>query len=155
MRTTKAICLSVLATAAAALAGCVTPPDLSGTGVTCALDKSKPKAHTITYGVKGRTNNEKTVLQVKEKVAVKQQTALVFKLDPKGQNADGFKFVNAEVTVVGKTGDDKEWITGKTAQGANALIAFCAPSVTSDTPYHYEVHVEKLGMLDPRVDVKQ
>jgi hypothetical protein len=152
MRITKTIFLSVLATVIGALAGCVTPPDLSGTGVTCTVDPNKPNPHQITYGIK---SDKKTLLEVKQKLEVKQQTALVFKLKPKGSDLNGNSYANLDVTVVGKTATDKVWIGEKISQGDGSLIAFCAPSVASDTPYNYEVYVEGLGMLDPRVDVKQ
>ena len=151
MRMTKATVLPTFAAAVGVLAGCATPPDLSGSGVTCSVDPKNPTPHTITYGVK----NNKTTLEVKEKVAVKQRTALVFKLKPKGSNANGVSYANAEVTIVGKTATDKVWLTEKSNQGEDSLIVYCAPSVASDTTYAYEVHVDGLGMLDPRVDVKQ
>lgn len=151
MRITHALLLPALATAVGVLAGCVTPPDLSDLDLDCKLDSKNPKAHEISYGI----NNKKTTLEVKEKVEVKQMTALVFKLKPKGSNAGGVSYANIDVTIVGKTSADKVWLPAKTANGANSLIAFCAPSVTADTTYGYEVHVDDLGMLDPRVDVKQ
>jgi len=151
MQISKVICLSVLAAAVGSLAGCVTPPDLSETDVTCAVDPSNLKPHEITYGVK----NKKTALEVKEKVEVKQNTALVFKLKPKGSNKNGVNYDDVYVTVVGKTATDQVWLNSKKAKGDDSLIAYCAPSVDADTTYEYEVHVDGLGMLDPRVDVKQ
>lgn len=151
MRITNAICLCVLATAVGSLAGCITPPDLSGMDLDCEVDPDTPRPHKITYGV---TSN-KTTLEVKVKVDVKQQTALVFKLKPKGSNASGDSYADANVTVVGKSPTDQAWIKATTGKGADSLIAFCAPSVEEDTTYEYAVHVEGLGMLDPRVDVKQ
>jgi hypothetical protein len=151
MRITNATCVSLLATVVVSLAGCITPPDLSDMDLDCKVDSAKPKPHVITYGV----SNKKTTLQVREKVEVKQKTALVFKLKPKGSNPDGDSYANIDVTIVGKKETDKVWLKQKTRQGADNLIAFCAPGVEKDTPYEYEVHVDGLGMLDPRVDVKQ
>lgn len=152
MRITKSILLTALATAVGALAGCAAPPDLSGLNLTCSVDPSKPKPHQVTYGIK---SDKKTILEVKQKVHVKQQTALVFELKPKGSTLGGVSYANLDVTIVGKTDDDKDWIEEKKAKGDGSLIAFCAPSVEALTSYNYEVHVDQLGMLDPRVDVKQ
>lgn len=152
MRITKTIFLSALATVVGALAGCVTPPDLSDMDLDCGVDSDKPKPHQITYGIK---SDKKTILEVKQKVEVKQQTALVFKLKPKGSTLGGVDYADLYVTIVGKTPTDKLWIKEKKAKGDGSLIAFCAPSVTSLTHYEYDVRVDELGTLDPRVDVKQ
>lgn len=150
MHATQVIRISVLAAAAGALAGCVTPPDLSNMDLACQVTPNT-KQHQITYGVK----NDKSILEVKEKVEVKQKTPLVFKLKPHGVNASGVSFDDVDVTVVGKKPVDKVWFTAKTGKGNDSLLAVCAPSVTADTTYEYEVYVAGFGMLDPRVDVKQ
>ena len=79
----------------------------------------------------------------------------MFKLKPKGSTLGGVSFTDLDVTIVGKMDPRDKWIEEKTAKGDGTLIAFCAPSVDALTHYEYEVHVDELGMLDPRVDVKQ
>ena len=68
---------------------------------------------------------------------------------------DGLDYETVEVKVVGKpqgeSGVDNSWIDLKSASGNGSEMYWCAPG--DEKEYYYKVTVEKVGTLDPRVNV--
>ena len=65
-------------------------------------------------------------------------------------------FAGVNVTVVGKTAADKAWIPLKKDTYKNApnkRIVYCVPENQAIGIYKYEIIVDEVGTLDPRVDV--
>ncbi|MDX1404776.1 MAG: hypothetical protein R3192_09570 [Woeseiaceae bacterium] len=87
---------------------------------------------------------------------VKRTSDFTVKLNPSNaRGPNGIDYANVTVTVVGKPEDEYQvnnsWIVEKSASGKNGEMYWCAPN-TVDV-YYYEVTVDEVGMLDPRVDV--
>ena len=99
-------------------------------------------------------------LTVTPKVAkVRRKGDFALRLRPKKDANDphGVDYDAVDVTVVGKTADDKVWIHSQTESydsAANHEIVYCVPSDQADKVYYYEITVAQVGKLDPRVDVK-
>ncbi len=68
---------------------------------------------------------------------------------------NGLDYETVEVKVVGKPqaefGVDNSWIDLKSASGKGSEMYWCAPG--DEKEYYYKVTVEKVGTLDPRVNV--
>ncbi len=98
-------------------------------------------------------------LTVTPKVAnVRRNGDFVLKLQPRKRNNDpaGVDYNAVNVTVVGKTADDKTWIPSQTESynsAANNQIVYCVPSGQALKVYEYEITVVKVGKLDPRAKV--
>jgi hypothetical protein len=76
----------------------------------------------------------------------------VLKLRPTGPG----NYDDVDVTVVGKNADDKVWITLKKESyntAMNQRIVYCVPENQALVVYEYEVKVDTVGELDPRVKV--
>lgn len=67
----------------------------------------------------------------------------------------GVDYSTVTVTVVGKpeaeTGVDSSWITMQSGTESDGPFIWCAPDEAAE--YYYEVTVDGLGELDPRVNV--
>jgi hypothetical protein len=98
-------------------------------------------------------------LTVTPKVAnVYRKGDFVLKLQPRKRNNDpaGVNYNAVNVTVVGKTDDDKTWIPSQTESydsAANHEIVYCVPSGQAPKVYEYEITVVEVGKLDPRAKV--
>lgn len=115
----------------------------------CPADKQDV---TITYGVNAGGKSE---LTIKEKVQVKPDGAVVFKLDPKSAGSDVPDFGTYVVTVKGKATDpNSSWISDSDSYDNNPELVVCVPQGQPEGIYQYEVEVAGFGMLDPRLDVK-
>ena len=107
----------------------------------------RSNAVTIHYG--------DSELTVTPKVAnVRRNGDFVLKLQPRKRNNDpaGVDYNAVNVTVVGKTANDRVWIPSKTAS-SNQDIVYPVPAQQAVKVYEYKVTVEKVGTLDPRVNV--
>lgn len=100
-------------------------------------------------------------LTVTPRIANVHQTGdFVLKLMPRkrSDDPDGVDYNTVEVTVVGKTADDKVWILEKTESYDSAedhQIVYCVPENQELKVYEYEVTVAEVGKLDPRARVNQ
>ena len=98
-------------------------------------------------------------LTVTPKVAnVRQNGDFVLKLKPNKRANDpaGVDYDAVDVTVVGKTDDDKVWIFSQTESYNSATgheIVYCVPPDQAVKVYYYEITVAKVGKLDPRARV--
>jgi hypothetical protein len=96
-------------------------------------------------------------LEVDAKIDAKPDEALVFQLMPrttKGPN--GLDYDTVQVTIKGKSGGkDASWIdvSGTAAEAQGKQLIECVPDAQSEGTYYYLVTVEKVGALDPRVEV--
>ena len=100
-------------------------------------------------------------LTVTPKVAQVRRTGdFVLRLQPNKRRNDpaGVDYNTVDVTVVGKTADDKVWIPLKKESYDSAVnheIVYCVPAGQATVEYEYEILVEKVGKLDPRVKVNR
>ena len=106
---------------------------------------------TIHYG-----DSELTVTPKVAKVRQKGDFVLKLKPNKRANDPAGVNYDVVDVTVVGKTADDKVWIPSQTESynsAANHEIVYCVPSNQAVKVYYYEVTVAKVGKLDPRARV--
>lgn len=68
----------------------------------------------------------------------------------------GLDYATVTVSVVGKPegayGVNNDWITLKSGTAADSPLVWCAPDDVNE--YYYEVTVNEVGKLDPRVNVR-
>lgn len=89
-------------------------------------------------------------------VNVKRKGDFVVRLAPsRSAGPHGIDYSTVNVTIVGQTmaksGTDNSWITSKTGDASDDPFVWCAPD--EEEVYYYQVTVDKVGSLDPRVDV--
>lgn len=152
MKTNRILTTATIVAVGLSLAGCpVDGPDpATEFGVDdCPADQ---KDVTITYGVNAGGKSE---LTIKEKVNVKPDGAVVFKLDPKSAGSDVPDFGTYVVTVKGKASDPKNsWISDSDSFDNNPELVVCVPADQAEGTYEYEVEVVGFGKLDPRLEVE-
>lgn len=75
------------------------------------------------------------------------------RLQPDSKESDLVDFEDVSVTVKGKTGAD--WITEKSEKhNESRTITYCVPADEPEEYQMYEVTVEGVGTLDPRVRIR-
>jgi hypothetical protein len=116
-------------------------------------DASPNRDVTISYG-----DSELTIKDKDQRAKpVKRDDYLVFKLDPdKTKGPNDLNYETVTVTVKGKD-SDSSWIykSGKYVDSAKHELVICVPNdVTTDKTYFYEITVDEVGTLDPRVIVE-
>lgn len=113
-------------------------------------DGSPKKDVKITYG------DSHLSVDIKEK-KVNRDDYLVFKLKPdnqKGPPPENVDFKKVDVTIIGKETDD-DWIYAKDSfDDSGGELVVCVPSDQADGTYEYDIKVDKVGSLDPRVIVE-
>jgi hypothetical protein len=108
-----------------------------------------PRSATIHYG--------DSELRVTPKILnVRRTSDFTIKLNPSNTaGPNGLDYNTVTVSVEGKPeaefGVDNSWIVLKSASGQNGEMYWCAPDDVK--MYYYKVTVEKVGVLDPRVNV--
>lgn len=125
------------------LGACVTTPREGCKGA------KSPRQATVHYG-------DSTLRVTPPVLYVKRTSDFTVKLNPSTTGGPkGINYENVTVTVVGKSeeesGVDNSWIDKKTASGKNGEMFWCAPDEVEE--YYYEVTVDDVGKLDPRVNV--
>lgn len=127
--------------------GCVQQPSLSSS---CG-GTSGEKAVNIKYG--------DSTIDVNPKAFGKKNKELQFKLIVSNKNTDTIDYRDVLVTVTGKDAASS-WISGSStynkADNGGVFFGGCLPDGAVDgTVYKYMVHVDKVGAIDPRVEVKK
>jgi hypothetical protein len=132
-------------TGAAWLPGCASQQTLAG----CASGQPVEKKDvTIIYG--------DSHLEADAKVHVKPDGQLVFRLKPKStKGPNGLDYNTVRVTIKGKSDTPAAgWIDEfGTAESSGGKLTECVPAGQAEGTYYYLVTVDKLGTLDPRVEV--
>ena len=109
-----------------------------------------PSQATVHYG--------DSTLRVTPPVLNVNKTAdFTIRLAPSRVNGpNGIDYGTVKVTVVGKPeaefGVNNDWIIEQSATGHGSELYWCAPEDVDE--YYYKVTVEKVGVLDPRVNVR-
>lgn len=84
---------------------------------------------------------------------VKRRGNLTVKLMPNKRRSDPVDYNTVTVTVVGKSG--AAWIDSKsTTYDSSTTLEWCVPANQPYGDYYYEVTVDDVGKLDPRVHVE-
>ena len=146
MHMKHALYITSALTAAAWLSGCASQQT---TMTDCTTGNPVEKKDvTIIYG--------DSHLQADAKVNVKPDGELVFRLKPQStKGPNGLDYATVQVSIKGKSGENgADWIDVSGAAGtSNDKLTECVPAGQSEGTYYYLVTVEKVGTLDPRVEV--
>ncbi|MGK2925941.1 MAG: hypothetical protein ACSLE2_09980 [Lysobacterales bacterium] len=98
-------------------------------------------------------------IKVNARKKVKPGCPLVFRLDPDGAGGpNGLDYDNVTVTIKGKEGEDgAHWVafSNTAAKTEDKRFSASSPVDQKEGTYFYLVAVEKLGELDPRIDVEK
>jgi hypothetical protein len=131
------------------------------------VSNGKPKKFSITdsdcgNSTRGRTDTKlkygKDGIEMKAKSHVHDNTEFRIKLIPKeGFEGKKVKIVGVSGTLPDGTGTAFDWLKKeKSAKeaGEKAILTLCVPpEVDVGTVYKFDVEIEDLGKLDPRVEV--
>ena len=101
-------------------------------------------------------DSELTVTPRIANVRLKGDFVLTLQPNKRKNDPDGVDYDTVEVTVVGRTADDKVWIPEQKESydsATNHQIVYCVPANQATVEYEYDVKVDKVGNLDPRVKV--
>jgi len=94
-------------------------------------------------------------LEATPKSNIKRMGEIVYKLEPKKNQPSGIDYTGMVVTIKGKRDPEDQWLNKVAAAGTgNNKIYICVPVNQPHGEYGFNVTVEKVGTIDPRVEVK-
>lgn len=129
------------------LAGCASGGQSMITKNDCEGDLNNKVMIKIGYG--------DSYLEATPKSNIKRMGEIVYKLEPKKNQPSGIDYTGMVVTIKGKRDPEDQWLNKVAAAGTgNNKIYICVPVNQPHGEYGFNVTVEKVGTIDPRVEVK-
>lgn len=147
MKSKRLIYLLSTVAAAALLPACASGPETAA------------ELNCPAYAPNVRVRYGDSYMEVDALKRVRPGCPLVFQLQPKSvRGPNGLDYDNVTVTIKGKAGaDGAHWVafSGTAAGTLNGKFSRASPADQEEGTYFYLVTVEKVGTLDPRVEVEK